>query len=571
MTHHRTILTTLMLMLGFVCPVISHSADRAIDSLSRQSVESLFNAGREAFDASDFDHAMRIFSAMSPMYDEDGTREEQLMFAASFNYYGNLLYKKGAYASAMDYYLKGRRIAERYGDDNLLADIFGNIGNIYAASTDYQSAIDFFRRALSLSRGSRDYSLRSMLINNLFAANYLSGQQDSARYYCRMLEMIPPAERTPRYLYDIYLSKGMIAESNGKNDSAALYYRKAARYSIEQKLAPMCEGAAYSCLAQHYENVGRLDSALFYLHASEKVARDHASYRMQVDALRDLARVYDKAGQTDLAMEYKSRYLNLSDSLSFQEDFNRLKNSQMIYELDLSAGTIRRLNADKALQRQWLLVAGGALLVFGLFTFALVWQKNKLKKVCADLYERNDRQLNDELLYKSKIKDLEQSLAGMVAAMPGARSGEMDAAEDEAEKGEADTHDTSSGRRLVSSQRQREKIVRDILDIMENTEDYCSPEFSLEKLASSIGSNPRYVSEVLNDEFKKNFRTILNEYRIKKAMLRLSDTPNYGHLTIKAISESVGYKSQSTFISVFTKFTGLKPSLYQKLAIEKGS
>ena len=63
-----------------------------------------------------------------------------------------------------------------------------------------------------------------------------------------------------------------------------------------------------------------------------------------------------------------------------------------------------------------------------------------------------------------------------------------------------------------------------------------------------------------------NFRAFLNRYRVKEAMRRLEDIDHYGHLTIKAVAESVGYKSQATFITVFTKETGLKPSLYQHLA-----
>lgn len=48
--------------------------------------------------------------------------------------------------------------------------------------------------------------------------------------------------------------------------------------------------------------------------------------------------------------------------------------------------------------------------------------------------------------------------------------------------------------------------------------------------------------------------------------LKLSE--HYGGYTIKAISESVGYKSQANFISVFTKVTWMKPSIYQKLSKE---
>ena len=82
-------------------------------------------------------------------------------------------------------------------------------------------------------------------------------------------------------------------------------------------------------------------------------------------------------------------------------------------------------------------------------------------------------------------------------------------------------------------------------------------------------SNSRYVSQVINDVYGMNFRALVNDFRIKKAIIRMTDTENYGNFTIRAIAESVGYKSQANFINVFTKITGLKPSTYLRLLKEK--
>ena len=84
-----------------------------------------------------------------------------------------------------------------------------------------------------------------------------------------------------------------------------------------------------------------------------------------------------------------------------------------------------------------------------------------------------------------------------------------------------------------------------------------------------VGSNSRYVSQVINDVYKENFRTFLNSYRVKKAMIRMNDEKGYGHYTIRAIAESVGYKSQANFINIFTRLTGMKPSIYQKISRER--
>ena len=49
-----------------------------------------------------------------------------------------------------------------------------------------------------------------------------------------------------------------------------------------------------------------------------------------------------------------------------------------------------------------------------------------------------------------------------------------------------------------------------------------------------------------------------------------ADDARYGHLTVKAVGESVGYRSHATFVNMFKKTTGLTPSLYQKMARTNG-
>ena len=101
---------------------------------------------------------------------------------------------------------------------------------------------------------------------------------------------------------------------------------------------------------------------------------------------------------------------------------------------------------------------------------------------------------------------------------------------------------------------------------MQNTANFCNPDFSLSMLAQIVESNTNYVSQAINTSLNKNFRSLLNEYRIKEAMRRMKDNDTYGNYSIQGISESVGFKSASNFIAAFKKMTGMTPSLYQKLS-----
>lgn len=99
---------------------------------------------------------------------------------------------------------------------------------------------------------------------------------------------------------------------------------------------------------------------------------------------------------------------------------------------------------------------------------------------------------------------------------------------------------------------------------MKNVSYISNPDFSLNALADAVGSNTRYVSWVINDTYGKNFKTMLNEYRIKEACRRLLDTEHYGNMTIQAIYEEVGYTNNVSFIRAFKKVNGMTPSEYQR-------
>jgi AraC-like DNA-binding protein len=74
------------------------------------------------------------------------------------------------------------------------------------------------------------------------------------------------------------------------------------------------------------------------------------------------------------------------------------------------------------------------------------------------------------------------------------------------------------------------------------------------------------VSQVIHEHCGLNFNAFLNQYRIKEACKRMSDTTRYGNYTIEAIANDVGFRSRSAFASSFKRITGLTPSEYQRFA-----
>jgi AraC-like DNA-binding protein len=104
---------------------------------------------------------------------------------------------------------------------------------------------------------------------------------------------------------------------------------------------------------------------------------------------------------------------------------------------------------------------------------------------------------------------------------------------------------------------------------MDNMEFICQPDFSLQSLAEQVGSNYKYVSQVLNERYGKSFKQVLNEQRVREACRILNDTEQSGHLTIEAIAANLGFNSRSNFTVTFKRITGISPSDFMKMAKEK--
>jgi AraC-like DNA-binding protein len=101
---------------------------------------------------------------------------------------------------------------------------------------------------------------------------------------------------------------------------------------------------------------------------------------------------------------------------------------------------------------------------------------------------------------------------------------------------------------------------------MEANKPFLNPDITLELLAGEIGVSPRILSQIINETYKKNFKSYILEYRIKESMKILADA-RQSKLTILEILYQVGFNSKSAFNNQFKLFTNLTPLEYRSKAI----
>lgn len=104
---------------------------------------------------------------------------------------------------------------------------------------------------------------------------------------------------------------------------------------------------------------------------------------------------------------------------------------------------------------------------------------------------------------------------------------------------------------------------------MDEEKSYCEGDLSLGSLAQRLGVSRNQLSAFINQTYKKNFKTILNEYRVtaaKEMLLQEADLP------IIRVALKVGFNSKSSFNTIFARATGQTPSDFRKkLVIDRGA
>lgn len=100
---------------------------------------------------------------------------------------------------------------------------------------------------------------------------------------------------------------------------------------------------------------------------------------------------------------------------------------------------------------------------------------------------------------------------------------------------------------------------------------YARPRLNIERLAQQLNMPPRHLSHVINHYFHKNFFEFINDYRLEQTCVRLR-SPGWADKSVQDIYESVGFRSKSSFFTLFRKYADMTPNQYREQgAKEKAS
>jgi len=279
------------------------------------------------------------------------------------------------------------------------------------------------------------------------------------------------------------------------------------------------------------------DSALYYIDLSNAIAEEYGFLRVLIENYLTLSKIEESKKHTESAFKYFKKYANLKDSIFNVKNFGEINDVQHLYEVSKTNRQIEQLTIEQQIKERTIhyqniieLITFAVLLLVSVILLYVFFQKRELNKAYKALFEKN-----------IEIIELQDN-----------------SSERGAEKYKKST--------LTDSM--QDELLDRILFLMETSSIICDSKFTVDKLAELMHSNQFYVSQVINSALKKNFRSLLNSYRIREAQ-RLFSAPDAAKYTIESVSLRVGFKSQSAFRDAFKEITGVNPNFYLKSVQEQ--
>jgi AraC-like DNA-binding protein/Tfp pilus assembly protein PilF len=498
--------------------------DELITGLMKLSQQQLLDTAAQYFkNQNSMDTALICCKLIINHPVKDSDIEQQKRLANAYNRSAVIYKKMGDYKTAYELFIKSLVICEKVQDTVLESKIYNNIGNIYCDFKRYDMAKSYYIEALKLTQ---DPVILIFLLNNLGIAEMENGMSDSAFYYFDQALQLSKENRN-NFLHGIFHNIAKLYHNENQFDSALYYYRLSLEDANKHNMFET-QASALLNLGKLFFDVKKTDSALVYINLSIALATDQNFNKTLADAYLALSEIEESKGQIKKSFEHYKIYSNLKDSVFNTDIFGDINQLQQLYENAKSNQKIEQLMIEQQIKERTIhyqqIIWFITLCVLFIVSIGLVYiyfQKKNLNRAYKALFEKNLQIIE---LHENQPKKKMKS--------------------------------------MLSDAGQR-KLLDKILTLMEDTSVICDTEFTIDKIAELLQSNRTYVSQVINTALKKNFRTLLNEYRIREAQ-RIFSNPDAAKYTIESIALKVGYKSQTTFYEAFKEITGVSPSFYLK-------
>ena len=443
---------------------------------------------------------------------------------------------------------KSMELSKLYGFDNNLAysylnmaSIFDSRNRLFANDALSTEALDNTKLAFDFAVKAKEWNVAVTSIYNMLEMIHNKADFELITPDLTRFKNLQLTDSVEMWQCTRMFCKATEAFQAGKYQQALNYYEKMLGEAQEIMtnrqqciIKAMQQKAAVLAVMRHYEE------AISCLREVEHIALDNGMQSELIDNYRAMAKVYDAMGNRQMAEQLDYKFLKARDEFIQKSHAEMVEKSRFLDEMRRVNDQVAQIQAKHERAHQLLLMMTLIAVIILIAMVLLVRSNIKQRNYIRHLYEKNVQLLDVKV----------------TAEQPASHS--IDKQEDSAPKYQSQL-----------DQESKDRLFERINHVMDDITIICKPDFSLQQLAIQVGSNYKYVSQVVNESYGKSFKQVLNEQRVREACRILNDPNQSAHLTIEAIAANLGFNSRSNFTVTFKRITGISPSDFMKMAKEK--
>ena len=544
----RVIICFLVLTAGLQVLALAPSREHS-KWLNLPAEQLLDMADKDFADGGSKDTALMCYTIVANRYEPSMTQEQKVQCKdANMRLWSIYFYDFYDYPKCFDCLTRANEIVTE--SDIQDANIFLGFGCMYQTISEEcnnynlgTTAFKYYQRALATGMKTHDDKHTDMASTDVLSMAHVQGGLSQIKDIWQNYLQLPEDNETwilRRYNKMLYQAFNNVEQK--RYDEAIKMY---------DSQLQLIDTTQYSRLiyfthvekAKVHAMTGDYRRAIEALKQSERIAVDLEMKDCKLEVYKMLAQFYQQLGDHGSREHYYNQYTQLKDTLTNYQQLASVSEMEFRNELKGMEQEMSEMRQHREVMSVVALTSLGFLLALAVLLY-LVYRKNgELTRSNQSLYQKNVEMLRAEEEERRMRRQLQDKEAPVTL-----------------------TDNDVKYKSSHLSDEDKEQLLSRIQEVMENTDEIFSPEFSLERLAMLSDSKSKYVSQVINEYYEQNFNNFLNSFRIKEACKRMGDLDNYGNYTIEAISESVGFKSRSTFVTSFKRITGLTPSQYQRMA-----
>lgn len=511
--------------------------------MSKYSSDKLIEMGLDMFrNRNDYDSAVVCLAVVKNRYKESLSKEEKRNCIIATSASGYLsLYRFHDFGRSYDCFEKALKISQESGIRDQTPRLFMNLGVLFQSSSNHfnsqtmlAESISYYEKGLDESYQLSDWEMYIKNFLYLSSLYRLHGMHSQLQDLMSRFHINEIPDYAPNY-QAVHLRYGALKALQANLPQQAIEMLQNEIPAMNGSLMPeRYHTQALAIISSVYEQMGEMDKAFETLDQVVEIANKKDLVEISAATYRHIADVYRAQGDDKNFALYYDRYSHLKDSL-----FRYYRMDQVGDKLLFSSLNKAIEMEKKSSERRKMYI------VFALVLVLLTSSTTAL----AIVYRRKNKYLADrnKLLY-DRYHEMLRNEGGREQV--------------------ADEKNTGKYKGSSLTEEDKTKLVVAIKEALNNTEAICQQSFTIEQMAQMVGSNSRYVSQVINECFGMNFNSLVAEKRVREACRKLDEESQYGHLTIEAVAQSVGFKSRNSLIAAFKKVTGLTPSEYQKMSKE---